>query len=196
MTKIRFIGLIVIMILMISCLEKKTKTEKMEKSKIVKVLSGANSWYIENKQSWQLEQSIDEGKTVWRTQIVQWIKESNYFSNSFIGKLESERDNDKHFGLYFYDYQDLGKMLKALCDENEKDVLKGLRKMSDGKYRYITYFSTVLNSIPDPNYDEKYLWLWETDDDGSRWFFSIVVIKENNKWVIDKIERWKTVLEE
>ena len=195
MVKIRFIGLIVIMILMISCLEKKTKTEKMEKSKIVKVLSGANNWFKEKKHIYVFDYTDEEARD-WTKTISVWIKESNYFSNSFIARLESEMDNDKHFGLYFYDYQDLGKMLKALCDENEKDVLKGLRKMSDGKYRYITYFSTVLNSIPDPNYDEKYLWLWETDDDGSRWFFSIVVIKENNKWVIDKIERWKTVLEE
>jgi len=193
MVKIRFIGLIVIMILMTSCLGKKSKTEEMEKKEIVKTLVAANAWFKETKEKWFDRDEFED----WNDLIlVNWIKESNYFSNSFIDKLEFERDNDKHFGLYFYDYQDLGKMLKALCDENEKDVLKGLRRMSDGKYRYITYFSTVLNSIPDPNYDEKYLWLWETDDDGSRWFFSIVVIKENDKWVIDKIERWKTVLEE
>jgi len=193
MVKIRFIGLIVIIILMTRCSGKKSKIEEMEKKEVVKTLVAANTWFKETKEKWFDSFQMKD----WNDLIlVNWIKESNYFSNSFIARLEPEINNDKHFGLYFYDYQDLGGMLKALCDNDEKDVLKGLRKISDGKYRYLTYFSTVLNSIPDPNYDEKYLWLWETDDDGSRWFFSIVVIKENNKWVIDKIERWKTVLEE
>lgn len=195
MLKIRYAGLFVILILIISCSGKKSKTEEMEKKEIVKVLSRASNWYKEKKHSYIFDYT-DEEALDWNKTIKVWIKESNYFSSNFIKRLETEMDKDKHFGLYFYDYQDLGKMLKALCEEDDKEIIKELRKISDGKYRYLTYFSTVLNSIPDPNYDEKYLWMWETNDDGSRWYFSIVLIKENDKWVIDKFERWNTVLEE
>lgn len=193
MVNLKITGIIIILFLMISCFGNKTKNEEMEKNEIAKVLSAANNWFIEAKGNWQLEQSIDDGKIIWSKKIVQGIKESNYFSNNFIEGLDSEMDNEKHFGLYFYDYQDLGEMLKALCDEDEETIINGLKKISDDKYRYITHFSTVLNSIPDPNYDEKYMWMWETGEKEEIWYFSIIIIKEEGNWRIDKFERFYSI---
>lgn len=183
------------MTLMISCSKKESKNEEMNKKEITQKLIDINTWFVDNKKKWQLEQSVDDGKINWGERILNLIKESNFFSKRFIDNLKQETNDNKHFGLYFYSYQDLGKMLKALCQDNENDIYKGIEKISDDKYRYMTYFSVVLNSLPDPNYDEKYLWLWETYEDGSRWYFSTILIKENDKWVIDKIERHKTVLD-
>jgi hypothetical protein len=188
-------SILALIILISSCSMEESKIDKINKNEIAQALIGANAWFKEKRHRYIFEYTKEEASD-WNKTIQLWINESNYFSKYFIEGLKPAIDNDNHFGLYFYSYQDLGKMLKALCQDNENDIYKGIEKISDGKYRYITYFSTVLNSLPDPNYDEKYLWLWETYDDGSRWYFSLIIIKENDKWVIDKIERYKTVLEE
>lgn len=190
MINMRIIGLICILFLINGCIN---KDAEMKKSEIVKVISSSNDWFIESKEKWFDRDEIESG---WNDSILLgWIIESNYFSNNYIEKLELDVDNDKHFGLYFYDYQGLGKMLKALCDDDENEIINGIKKISKDKYRYITPFYNVLNSIPDPNYDEKYLWMWETGDDGKKWYFSIILIKENDMWVIDKFERWYTKID-
>jgi hypothetical protein len=183
----------ILLTLMSGCKNNGVKKNEMEKKEIVKTLSSADKWFKESKEVWFDRFQMED----WSDLIlVNWIKDSGFFSNHFKESLVPSNNNDKHFGLYFYDYQKLGGMLKALCQEDGNDIYKGIEKISDEKYRYTTYFSVVLNSLPDPNYDEKYLWLWETYDDGSRWYFSLIIIKENDKWVIDKIERYKAVLEE
>ncbi|MBI9056012.1 MAG: hypothetical protein JEY96_19480 [Bacteroidales bacterium] len=187
MKNLKITGLILILFLLNSCFGKNAKNEEMEKKEIVKVLSNSNNWFQETKEKWfDNFQNEDWNDLI----LVNWIKESNYFSKNFFEGLEPNLDNSKHFGLYFYDYQDIGGMLKALCDEDEEAILQRVKKISDDKYRYITHFSTVLNSIPDPNYDEKYMWMWETGEKGEIWYFSIIIIKENNQWLIDKFERY------
>jgi len=190
MKNLRITGLIVILFLINSCMGKNNKNEETDKNEIKNFLLASDSWFKSKKEIYIFDYN-EELSSNWNKTIIDWIKESSFFSKDFISRLDQEFDNDKHFGLYFYDYCDLGEMLKALCNEQEDFILNEIEKGPYDSYRYVTPWINVLNSFPDE--EDTYLWMYERGDNGEEWQYSMIIIKEDGKWVIDKIERYFAV---
>ena len=188
--KIVLISLLIPFSISFSCNKENDMNEKNNlKNKLIEI----DSWFKEKKHIYIFD-NTEEQALDWNNTIKNWIIQSNYFSKTFIKNISYK---DMHFGNFFWDFQDLGGMLKGFCNENHDLIVKELYKESKDKYRYVTRFENVLNSMPDSNADESYMWKYDEGENGEIWQFSIVFVKENDEWKIDKFERyWAKFLEE
>ena len=172
----------------VSCNSFKGKKELQDKEEIKELLIKSSEWFwskIDIRYDYD-EMTPEELKD----SVTAYINETEYFSESY-KKVLFER-KEKTFGNYFCDCVGYGDALGRLCNKSDKYLEYEIHKVSDNKYRYITPLQNVLYQFIDPNTDPKYderKCLYENMGEGNdRCQFSVVIIKENDRWVIDNVE--------
>jgi len=129
--KIVLISLLIPFSISFSCNKENDMNEKNNlKNKLIEI----DSWFKEKKHIYIFD-NTEEQALDWNNTIKNWIIQSNYFSKTFIKNISYK---DMHFGNFFWDFQDLGGMLKGFCNENHDLIVKELYKESKDKYRYVT----------------------------------------------------------